>query len=188
MELPREIQVDVTKRIANMDRTSPEIIKDVEVVLERKLSSTDTSDFTEIGGIKYIAEILNSVDTSTEKYIMEEMNNNDPVLTEEIRKHMFVFDDIAKLDSVSIQRFLQDVNPKDLLVALKSSSEEVTNAFYSNMSSRMRETLSEDAKYIRGVRMSDVEDAQQKLITLARKLEESGEIFISRGRKDEILV
>ncbi|MDF2684821.1 MAG: fliG [Clostridia bacterium] len=188
IELPREIQLDVTKRIANMDRTSPEIIKDVEKVLERKLSSSDTSDFTEIGGIKYIAEILNSVDTSTEKFIMEELGNKDPVLADEIRKHMFVFDDIAKLDPISIQRFLQDVNSKDLLIALKGSNEEVTNAFYTNMSTRMREIMSEDAKYLRGVRMSDVEESQQNLVALARKLEESGDIFISRGRKDEIIV
>jgi flagellar motor switch protein FliG len=171
-----------------MDRTSPEIIKDVEKVLERKLSSSDTSDFTEIGGIKYIAEILNSVDTSTEKFIMEELGNKDPVLADEIRKHMFVFDDIAKLDPISIQRFLQDVNSKDLLIALKGSNEEVTNAFYTNMSTRMREIMSEDAKYLRGVRMSDVEESQQNLVALARKLEESGDIFISRGRKDEIIV
>ena len=187
-ELPRETQFDVTKRIATMDRTSPEIIKDVERVLEKKLSSSEAVDFTEIGGVKYIAEILNSVDTSTEKYIMEELNKEDAVLADEIRKHMFVFEDVARLDSISIQRFLQDIDTKDLLIALKGSSEEVANSFYSNMSVRMSETMSEDAKYLRGVRLSDVEDSQQKLVALARKLEEAGEIFISRGRKDEIIV
>ena len=186
--LPREIQVNVAERIANMDRTSPETVKEVEKVLETKIAAIGTVDYAEIGGTKYVAEILNSVDRGTEKYILEEMSASQPELTEEIRKRMFVFEDIATLDNQSIQRFLQDVDSKDLLIALKGSSKEVQDVFYSNMSSRMSETMKEDAKYLGGVRLSDVEQAQQKLVALIRNLEEAGEVYISRGGKDEIIV
>lgn len=187
-ELPREIQVDVARRIATMDRTSPEIVKEVEKTLEKKFASVMSVDFTEIGGVKHIAEVLNSVDRSTEKHIMEELSVKDPQLTEEIRRRMFVFEDIVTLDSISIQRFLSEADSKDLLIALKGSSEEVAEVFYSNMSSRMSESLKEDAQYLRGVRLSDVDEAQQRLVGVVRSLEERGEIYVSRGRKDEILV
>lgn len=186
-ELPREIQVNVAQRIAVMDRTSPEIVKEVETMLEKKFSSIASVDFTEIGGVKYIAEILNSVDRGTEKHILEEMSKKEPKLAEEIRRRMFVFEDISTLEPSAIQRFLREVDTKDLLVALKGSTEEVRQIFYSNMSSRMSEMMKEDAQYMHGVRLSDVEDAQQRLVGIVRKLEESGEIFISRGRKDEII-
>lgn len=186
-ELPREVQVNVAQRIAVMDRTSPEIVKEVERMLEKKFSSIASVDFTEIGGVKYIAEILNSVDRGTEKHILEEMSKKEPKLAEEIRRRMFVFEDISTLEPSAIQRFLREVDTKDLLVALKGSSEEVRQIFYSNMSSRMSEMMKEDAQYMHGVRLSDVEDAQQRLVGIVRKLEESGEIFISRGRKDEII-
>ncbi len=187
-ELPRQIQVDVAARIATMDRTSPEVVKEVERTLEKKFSSVVSMDFAEIGGVKYMAEILNSVDRGTEKHILEEMSKKEPKLTEEIRRLMFVFEDIATLDSMSIQRFLRDVDTKDLLIALKGSTEEVSQVFYSNMSTRMSETMKDDAQYLRGVRMTDVEEAQQRMVSIIRKLEETGEIFVSRGRKDEIIV
>lgn len=188
-ELPRDVQLDVSVRIANMDMTSPDIIKDVECVLARKMSTTDTTDFTEIGGIKHVAEIINNVDPSTEKFLLEELNKRDPILADEIRKRMFVFEDIAKLDAMSIQRFLQEVTDiKELLVALKGSNDEVKNAFTSNMTVRQNELMEEEGKYLHGVRLSDVEEAQQKLVALARKLADAGEIYISRGRKDEIIV
>ncbi|MCX7614253.1 MAG: flagellar motor switch protein FliG [Clostridiales bacterium] len=186
-DLPRELQVDVASRIATMDRTSPEIVKDVERALEKKFSSVVPMDFAEIGGVKYMAEILNSVDRGTEKYILEEMSKHEPKLTEEIRRRMFIFEDIASLDSMAIQRFLRDVDTKDLLIALKGTSEEISNVFYANMSSRMSEMMKEDAQYLHGIRMVDVEEAQQKLVSVVRKLEESGEIFVSRGGKDEII-
>lgn len=187
-ELPREVQVDVAQRIAKMDRTSPEYVKEVERMLEQKFTSVAMVDFTEIGGINHIAEILNCVDRSTEKYILEEMNNTEPVITEEIRKKMFVFEDIATLDPPSIQRFLQDVDSKDLVIALKGVNADIAEVFYSNMSTRMRDMLRDDAQYLRGVRMSDVEHAQQKLVALVRNLEETGQVVIARGRKDEIIV
>lgn len=186
-DLPRDIQIDVAERIANMDRTSPEVIKEVEKTLEEKFSSLVSVDFAEIGGVKYMAELLNTVDRGTEKFILEEMNKKDPKLTEEIRKRMFVFEDIATLDSLTIQRILREINTKDLVVALKGANDEVKEAIYSNMSSRMRETLQEEAQYLRGVRIRDVEDAQQRIVGVIRKLEESGEVYIVRGRKDEYI-
>jgi flagellar motor switch protein FliG len=170
-----------------MDRTSPEIIKEVESALEKKFASVMNVGLSEIGGVKHMAEILNEAERGTEKYILDELGKKDPVLTEEIRKRMFVFEDIATLDASSIQRFLREADSKDLLVALKGASKEVTEAFYNNMSSRMSEMLKEDAQYLHGVRISDVQDAQQRLMGIVRKLEESGEIIISRGRKDEFV-
>lgn len=187
-ELPREIQVDVAERIATMDRTSPEIVKEVERTLEKKFSSVLTVDFTEIGGVKHIAEVLNSVDRGTEKHILEELSVKDPKLTDEIRRRMFVFEDIITLDSISIQRFLSEADSRDLLIALKGASEEVASVFYSNMSSRMSESIKEDLQYLRGVRLTDVDEAQQRLVSLIRKLEDSGDIYITRGRKDEFVV
>lgn len=186
-ELPRELQLNVAQRIAVMDRTSPEMVKEVEKTLSKRFSSVATMDFAQIGGVKYMAEIMNSVDRGTEKYILEEMGKEDPGLAEEIRKLMFVFEDITTLDSAAIQRFLRDVDTKDLLIALKGSSEEISQVFYRNMSTRMAEMMQEDAQYLHGVRLADVEDAQQRMVAIVRKLEESGEIFISRGGKDEVI-
>lgn len=187
-ELPREKQLEVTQRIATMDRTSPDIVKEVETALEKKFSSVMSVGLAEIGGVKHIAEILNEVDRSTEKFILEELGKKEPSLTEEIRKRMFVFEDIATLDATSIQRFLREADTKDLLIALKGSTPEISEAFYSNMSARMSEMMKEDAQYMHGVRLADVQEAQQRLMGIIRKLEESGEIYISRGRKDEIIV
>ncbi|MPN08828.1 Flagellar motor switch protein FliG [bioreactor metagenome] len=163
------------------------MVKEVEKTLSKRFSSVATMDFAEIGGVKYMAEIMNSVDRGTEKYILEEMSKKDPGLAEEIRKLMFVFEDITTLDSAAIQRFLRDVDTKDLLIALKGSSEEISQVFYRNMSTRMAEMMQEDAQYLHGVRLADVEDAQQRMVAIVRKLEESGEIFISRGGKDEVI-
>ncbi|HBR32911.1 MAG TPA: flagellar motor switch protein FliG, partial [Clostridiales bacterium] len=165
-ELPRDIQIDVAERIALMESTSPEVVKDVEKLIEHKMSMNETTGITEIGGAKYIAEVLNSVDRSTEKYILEELSKKDPKLCEEIRNCMFVFEDIATLDPIYIQRFLQDVNTGDLLIALKGLSKDVTDRIYENMSLRMKETMEEESKYLRGVRLSDVEEKQQKLVAL----------------------
>jgi len=186
-ELPRELQLDVAERIAVMDRTSPEMVKEVEKTLSKRFSSVASMDFAQIGGVKYMAEIMNSVDRGTEKYILEEMAKHDPQLAEDIRQRMFVFEDITTLEPSAIQRFLRDVDTKDLLIALKGSSEEISQAFYQNMSTRMAEMLKEDAQYLHGVRTSDVEDARQRMVAIVHKLEESGEILISRGGKDEFI-
>lgn len=186
-ELPKEIQVEVVKRIATLESVSPDIVQIVEQMMERKFSAVITQDMTEIGGINYVAEIMNSTDRSTEKYIFDELNKQDPELSENIRKLMFVFEDIVLLDDMSVQRLLRDVDTQDLAVAIKGSNEEVKNLLLSNMSTRARENIITDIEYLRNVRVSDVEEAQQRIVGIIRTLEESGEIVISRGEGDEII-
>lgn len=186
--LPQEKQADVAQRIAQMEATSPEVIKEVELVLERKLSSMVTQDYSSTGGIQAIVDILNAVDRGTEKFIMETLEIQEADLAEEIRKRMFVFEDIINLDSVSIQRFIREVDNSELAVALKGATDEVKNMIFGNMSKRMAETLAEDMEFMGPVRVRDVEEAQQKIVNVIRKLEEAGEIIISRGGGDEIIV
>lgn len=186
--LPQDKQADVARRIAVMDRTSPEIIKEVERILEKNLSSLVTEDFTAAGGVQAIVNILNTVDRGTEKYIMETLEIEDTDLAEEIRKRMFVFEDILTLDNRSIQRFLREVDNNLLAVALKGATEEVQKVIYSNMSKRLAEMIREDIEYMGPVRLKDVEEAQQKIVNIIRKLEDAGEIIISRGGGDEIIV
>lgn len=185
--LPQVKQSEVAQRIATMDRTSPEIIKEVEMVLERKLSSLVSQDYTTAGGIQAIVDILSAVDRSTEKNIMDTLEVDDAELAEEIRKRMFVFEDIITMDSTSIQRFIREIDNKDLAVALKGATEEVANVIYSNMSKRMAEMIKEDMDFMGPVRLRDVEEAQQKIVNVIRKLEEAGEVIIARGGGDEII-
>lgn len=186
--LPQDKQADVARRIATMDRTSPEVIKEVERILEKNLSSLVTEDFTAAGGVQAIVNILNTVDRGTEKYIMETLEIEDTDLAEEIRKRMFVFEDILTLDNRSIQRFLRDVENNQLAIALKGATEEVQKIIYSNMSKRLAEMIREDIEFMGPVRLKDVEEAQQKIVNIIRKLEDAGEIVISRGGGDEIIV
>ena len=186
--LPPDRQADVAKRIAIMDRTSPEVIKEVEKVLESKLSSLVNQDYTIIGGVDAVVEILNTVDRGTEKHIMETLEIEEPELADEIRKKMFVFEDILLLDDRAIQRVLRDVDNGDLATALKGSNEEVQNAIFNNLSKRLAAMIKEDMEFMGPVRMNDVEEAQQKIVNVIRKLEESAEIVISRGGGDEIVV
>ena len=186
--LPQDKQTDVARRIATMDRTSPEVIKEVERILEKNLSSLVTEDFTAAGGVQAIVNILNSVDRGTEKYIMETLEVEDTELAEEIRKRMFVFEDILTLDNRSIQRFLRDVENNQLAIALKGATEEVQKVIYANMSKRLAEIIKEDIEFMGPVRLKDVEEAQQKIVNIIRKLEDAGEIIISRGGGDEIIV
>ncbi|MCL2579657.1 MAG: flagellar motor switch protein FliG [Oscillospiraceae bacterium] len=186
-ELPKETRIEVVERIAKMDRTSPEIVAQVEKILERKLSAMTSMDFMEVGGINHIAEIMNQIDRSSEKYIFDELYKRDAKLADEIRKKMFVFEDIIMLDSMAIQTFLREVDSKDLVVALKGSTAEVTEVIFSNMSSRMGDTIKSDMEYLRNVRMRDVEEAQQRIVAVIRKLEEEGEIIVSKGGADEFI-
>lgn len=186
--LPPEKQADVAKRIALMDRTSPDVIKEVERVLERKLSSLVNQDYTIVGGVDAIVSILNTVDRATEKHIMESLEIEEPELADEIRKKMFVFEDILLLDDRAIQRVLRDVDNNDLGVALKAANEEVQNVIFKNMSKRLAAMIKEDMEFMGPVRMKDVEEAQQKIVGIIRKLEDSAEIVISRGGGDEIVV
>ena len=186
--LPPEKQADVARRIAQMDRTSPDIIKEVERVLERKLASLVNQDYTIVGGIDAIVNILNNVDRSTEKHIMESLEIEEPELADEIRKKMFVFEDILLLDDRAIQRVLRDVDNADLELALKSSTEEVQNVIFRNLSKRLAEMIKEDMDFMGPVRMKDVEEAQQKIVSVIRKWEDAAEIVISRGGGDDIVV
>ena len=186
--LAPEKQADVAKRIAMMDRTSPDVIKEVEKVLERKLASRVNQDYTIVGGVDAIVNILNAVDRSTEKHIMESLEIEEPELADEIRKKMFVFEDILLLDDRAIQRVLRDVENADLGVALKSANEEVKNVIFKNLSKRLAAMIQEDMEFMGPVRMKDVEEAQQKIVGVIRKLEDAGEIVISRGGGDEIVV
>ncbi len=186
--LPPDRQADVAKRIAMMDRTSPDVIKEVERVLESKISSLVNQDYTIIGGVDSVVEILNTVDRGTEKHIMETLEVDEPELADEIRKKMFVFEDILLLDDRAIQRVLRDVDNSDLSMALKGANEQVQAAIFKNMSSRLASMIKEDMEFMGPVRMKDVEEAQQKIVNIIRKLEDSAEIVISRGGGDEIIV
>ena len=181
-------QADVAKRIAQMDRTSPDVIKEVEKILEKKLSSLVNQDYTIVGGVDSIVDILNTVDRGTEKHIMESLEIDEPELADEIRKKMFVFEDILSLDDKSIQRVLREVDNNELAVALKGSNEEVENVIFNNLSKRLVTMIKEDMDYMGPVRLKDVEEARQKIVNIIRKLEDAGEIIISRGGGDEIIV
>jgi flagellar motor switch protein FliG len=184
---PKQLQLDVIKRIAVLDSVSPEIVKIVESVLEKRFSSMIYVDLTEIGGVNYVAEIMNHTDRTTERYIFDELNKTDPELSNEIRKLMFVFEDIVNLDDLTIQRVLREVDQQDLAVAIKGSSKEIKDLLLNNVSSRARENILADIEYLRNVRLRDVERAQQKIVEVIRTLEESGEIVISRGEEDMII-
>ena len=186
--LAPEKQADVARRIAVMDRTSPDVIKEVEKVLEKKLASLVNQDYTIVGGVDSIVNILNTVDRSTEKHIMETLEIEEPELADEIRRKMFVFEDILVLDNRSIQTVLREVDNNELAIALKNANEDVQNAIFSNLSSRLATMIKEDMEFMGPVRLKDVEDAQQKIVNVIRKLEDSGEIVISRGGGDEIVV
>ncbi len=186
--LPQTKQADVAMRIATMEATSPQVIKEVEFILEKKLSSMVTKDFASTGGIQAIVDILNSVDRSTEKFIMETLEVEEAELAEEIRQKMFVFEDILKLDAVYVQRFIREVENNDLTVALKAAKEELQDHIFSNMSKRMAEMLKEDMQFMGPIRLKDVEEAQQKIVAVIRRLQDAGEIVISRGGDDEIIM
>ncbi len=186
-ELPRDTQLDVIQRIAKLESVSPEIVDTVEKVLEKRFATVVSVDMTEIGGVNYVADIINHTDRTTEKHIFDELNKKDPVLSENIRKLMFVFEDIVTLDDMSIQRFLREVDSQDLAIAIKGSNEEVKNILLSNISTRARENILADIEYLHNVRLRDVEEAQQKIVNVIRRLEESGEIVIARGGGDEII-
>ncbi len=186
-ELPKEKRVEVVERIANMDRASPEVVKAIEESLEKKFASLSTADSMEVGGINYVAEIMNNVDRATEKYIFDELSARDQKLADLIKQKMFVFEDIVKLDSQAIQEFTKQVESKDLAIALKGSTQEVAECIFANISSRARENLQADIEYLHNVRMRDVEEAQQRIVGVIRKLEQDQVITITHGSGDEII-
>jgi flagellar motor switch protein FliG len=186
--LPAEQQVEVARRLATMDRTNPEVLNEVESVLEKRLASFISQDSTSAGGIQSTVEILNRVDRSTEKTIMESLEQTDPELADTIKKRMFVFEDIITLDDRAIQRVIREVESKDWALSLKGSNEAVQDRVYKNMSQRAAAMLKEEIDYLGPVRLRDVEEAQQRIVAVIRKLEDAGEIVVSRGVEDEIIV
>lgn len=187
-ELPEDTQTDVAYRIATMSNTSPMVIKEIEKVLENKLSSVVRSEMTSLGGVESLVDILNQVDRTTEKNITEGLEREDAELADLIKSSMFVFEDIVTLDDVSIQRVLREVDGKELALALKGCSDEVANAIYRNQSKRAAAALKEDMEFLGPVRLMDVEKAQQKIVSIIRRLDEAQEIIISRGGEDAIIL
>ncbi|MDR2481098.1 MAG: flagellar motor switch protein FliG [Spirochaetaceae bacterium] len=186
--LPHEVQAEVARRIAIMDRTSPEVLREVERVLEKKLSTLSSEDYTAAGGVGSVVEILNLVDRSSEKQIIEALEEEDPELAEEIKKKMFVFEDIVMLDDRSIQKVMREVDTSELSKALKSVDSEVQDKIFRNMSKRAASMLKEDMEFMGPVRLKDVEEAQQKIVSIIRHLEDTGEIVVSRAGEDELVV
>lgn len=187
-ELPQDTQAEIAKRIAVMDSTSPEIISQVEQVLERNIATSLTEDYTQTGGIESVVSVLNSVDRSTERTILDALEIQEPELADEIKKRMFVFEDIVILDNRAIQRVIREVDNEDLLLSLKVASDEVKEVIFQNMSQRMSETFQEEMEYLGPVRLRDVEEAQTRIVGTIRRLEDIGEIVIARGGGDDIIV
>ena len=185
--LPDEMKLRVVTNIAKMDSASPEAIKLVEAEMQKKFSTILTTDFTHVGGVDYIAEVMNNMDRSNEKSIFEGLNREDEELSAEIRKKMFVFEDILTMDARSIQRFLRDCDQKDLVLALKGTTAEVANVIFANVSSRMAENIKSDLEITVNVRLQDVEEAQQRIVQIIRTLEDRGEVVIMKGGKGDII-
>ncbi|WP_126992861.1 flagellar motor switch protein FliG [Thermosipho globiformans] len=186
--LPEKIQAEVVKRIALLDRASPDIVREIEKNLEKKFSGLGVQTLSQVGGIDTAAEIINNIDRATEKSIMEKLGYESPELAEEIRRRLFVFEDLLKLDDRSVQLVLREVDTRDLAVALKGASEELKEKIFNNMSKRAAQLLKDELEFMGPVRIKDVEEAQQKIINVVRRLEEAGEIVIARGGGEELIV
>ena len=186
-QLPPERQVRVVESIATMESASPAAIKIIEAEMEKKFSSMLTTSNVKVGGIDYVAGIMNNLDRSSEKAIFDRLGVDNADLADEIRKRMFVFEDIVTMDDRSVQRFVRDCDPRDLVLALKSANGDVSNKLFMNMSARMAESIRDDLEITTNVRMKDVEDAQQRIVGIIRDLEEKNEIVILKGGKDDII-
>jgi len=186
--LPPEIQVDVAQRIAVIERATPDIIMEIEKVLERNIASVFTQEMTAAGGVRAVAEMLNRVDRSTEKAIMEKLEESNPDLADEIKRLMFVFDDVLLIDDKSIQRILREIDQKDLILALKGAGEEVKAKILKNMSQRAKALIVEEMEVMGPTRLKNTEEAQQKIVNTIRQLEEMGEIVVARGGEEEVFV
>ncbi|MBI1332918.1 MAG: flagellar motor switch protein FliG [Armatimonadetes bacterium] len=187
-KLEGDLRADVAARIAMMEQTPPEVIKKVEAILEKKISSVLSQELTQAGGPKALVDLLNRCDRTTEKLIIEHLEDNEPELADTIKGMMFIFEDIILLDDRAIQAILREVDMKELGVALKGVKVEVQNKIYTNMSERAMAMLKEDMEFMGPVRLKAVEEAQQKIVAIIRRLEESGEIVLSRGGEEEMLV
>ncbi len=186
--LPRELQVEVAMRVAVMDRTTPETIREVETALESKLVNLPTQEFTAVGGVQALVSIINESDRATERVILEALEERDPDLASQVKKLMFVFEDLLSLDDRSVQLVLRNVDSKDLAMALKGASEELREKIFRNMSQRAAEALREDLQLMGPVRRRDVEEAQGRIVGVVRQLEESGQVVIARGGQEDVLL
>ena len=186
-ELPKEKQIKVVEAVARMESVSPDAIKIVESSLKKRFENVLTTDFTTVGGIDYIADIMNHMDRSNEKFIFDELGQVDEALADTIRKKMFVFEDITSMDNRSIQRFIRECDIKDIVYALKGSDDSIKELIFANVSSRMAESIQSDLEVTVNVRLRDVEEAQQRIVGVIRRLEEAGELIIVKSGKDEII-
>ena len=189
--LPQDVRTNVVMRVATMDRTPPEIVREVERVLQRKMASVFSQGFTFAGGVKEVAEILNRIERNTEKAIMAELEESDPELADEIARLMFTFDDLVYVDDSGIQKAMREIDQKDLALALKAANENISEKMLHNLSERAREMILEEMEFMGPVRLRQVEEAQQKIVSVIRRLEESGEIVVQgrgAGGEDEIIV
>lgn len=189
--LPQEVRTDVVIRIANMDKTNPDVIGEIEQILDHRLSSVLNQEVSISGGIKQVAEILNSMDRNSERGVFQVLQESDPSMADEIRKLMFTFDDVVRVDDRGIQRVLKEVEQKELALAMKAAGQEVAEKIFKNMSERAGALLKEEVEYLGAVKLRDVESAQQKIVGIVRRLEEAGEIIVQGrggGSEEEIIV
>ena len=186
--LPSDRQTEIISRISKMGSSSAEYVKEAERILERKITSMGYTDNIVVGGIDTIVDIVNALDRASEKNILESLDVTDSELADEIRKRLFVFEDIAKLNNVTVQRVLREINNTDLAVALKMATEDVTKTIFNNISKRLQEMIKDDMEVMGPVRVRDVEEAQQRIVNVIRKLEDDGEIIIARGEGDDLIV
>ncbi len=187
-ELAPEKRMQVVESIARMESASPEGIKIVEEEIKKRFSGILTTDYTSVGGVDYIANVMNHIDRSNEKLIFDELGRKDAELADTIRKKMFVFEDIITMDNRSIQRFIRECDMRDMVYALKNANEQITTVIFSNMSTRMKESIQSDMEVTVNVRLKDVEEAQQRIVGIIRRLEEEGELIINKGGKDDVIV
>ncbi len=186
-ELPEDYQYEIAYRIATMERTSPELIEDIEKVLRDQLGTVFGGNLSKTGGVETVAEILNSVNRTSEKNILTHLRERDPRLVEEITELMFMFEDLVHLPPATIQRILKEVDSKTLALALKATSNELKEKIYENMSERAANMLKEELDYLGPVRIKDVEQAQKEILEIARRLEEQGEIMLVRGEDEQLI-
>lgn len=186
--LPSELRPDVAERLATMGSTPPDVIRRVEAVLQRKLSSVASQELSAAGGVKSLVEVLQWVDRNTERAIFDYLNDTNPELAEDIRKLMFTFEDLLQLDDRAIQQVLKEVEMKELALALKGASDALKEKIFRNMSARAVDMLKEEIEFMGPVRVRQVEEAQQRIVSIVRRLEEAGEIVISRGGEEEMLI
>ncbi len=187
-QFPDELQTEIAERLGTISRTSPAVIKKIEKIMENKFSNIVESETENIGGVQTLVEILNSVDRSTERNILINLEETQPELANTVKLNLIVFEDIINLDRNSIQRTLREVSNEDLALALKGSSEEVAGIIYSNMSKRAAELLKEDIQFMGPVRLSTVEEAQQRIVAVIRRLDEAEDIIITRGDQNAVII